>query len=136
MVVAQGHAANKARRKFTIFLCPGIKLHQKPDRCMCTVAAADGTEAAYRGIAEGLLLQALGPLVAAASTAVGASLKRLLDARGLGIPDVPSGSQSFPDNTHIAPPIHSPVEKDRVRLQVRCGGLSPTHPQAACLGCF
>ena len=99
---------------------------------MTLIAHADATEAGYRGIAEGLVLQALGPLVAAASTALGATLRKLLDAHNLGVPDVPSGSRTFPDYSGFAPPIHSPVQKDRVRLQV-CGvpvcGFCP-----ACMG--
>lgn len=83
--------------------------------CVCL---ADADEAAYRGIAEGLLLQALGPLVAAASCASGSALHSLLAARNLGLPGVPAGTQSVPDCSRIAPPVHSPVEKDRVRLQV------------------
>lgn len=64
------------------------------------------------------MLQALGPLVAAASTGVGKELRRLLSAHNLGLPGVPAGTQTVPDCSSFAPPIHSAVEKDRVRLQV------------------
>ena len=87
----------------------------QPPVCLC----ADADEAAYRGIAEGLLLQALGPLAAAAAAcAANSQLYSLLAAHNLGLPGVPVGAQSVPDCSRIAPPVHSPVEKDRVRLQV------------------
>ena len=91
---------------------------QASGRAQLAVRSADADEAAYRGIAEGLLLQALGPLVAAACCPADSRLHSLLAAHNLGLPGVPVGAQSVPDYSHIAPPVHSPVEKDRVRLQV------------------
>ncbi|BDA47143.1 Xanthine dehydrogenase/oxidase [Coccomyxa sp. Obi] len=76
-----------------------------------------GTAAYYQNTTEGLILQALGPLIATANDC-SPKLQRLLEsARGLGPPGVTQGKQEYPDYSHLAPPLHAPIEKDRVRLQ-------------------
>ncbi len=47
-----------------------------------------------------------------------AQLARLLDAVAMQPPGVGSGRQTWPDYSSQAPPVHLPVEKDAVRLQV------------------
>lgn len=53
-----------------------------------------------------------------------AALDRLLDTAAMQPPPAGSGRQSWPDYGTDAPPVHLPVEKDAVKLQVRFG-LSP-----------
>ena len=93
--------ASKARIEWALHLC-----------------ADGGTEVFYRSAAEGLLLQALGPLLAG-DTTLPCKLKRLLaSAKKLGDPGVAEGKQTYPDYSSIAPPAHENVEKDRVHLMV------------------
>ena len=80
--------------------------------------ADGGTESFYRSAAEGLLLQAVAPLLAGDST-LPCKLQRLLaSAKNLGDPGVAEGKQTYPDYSGIAPPAHENVEKDRVHLMV------------------
>lgn len=46
-------------------------------------------------------------------------LQELLKVHSMGEPVFPVSKHSFPDYSSIAPPVALPVEKDRVRLQVR-----------------
>ena len=48
-----------------------------------------------------------------------AALGRLLTAAAWQPPPAGSGRQSWPDYGKDTPPVHLPVEKDAVRLQVR-----------------
>lgn len=48
-----------------------------------------------------------------------AALGRLLTAAAMQPPPAGSGRQSWPDYDKDAPPVHLPVEKDAVKLQVR-----------------
>lgn len=45
---------------------------------------------------------------------------RLLKAAAMQPPGAGSATQSWPAYDKDAPPVHLPVEKDAVRLQVRC----------------
>ncbi len=47
-----------------------------------------------------------------------AALRRLLKAPPPMDQTVPLGQHEVPDWSHVAPPVHLPVEKDRIRLQV------------------
>lgn len=47
-----------------------------------------------------------------------AALSRLLDTAAMQPPPAGSGRQSWPDYSKDAPPVHLPVEKDAVNLQV------------------
>ncbi|EIE21740.1 molybdenum cofactor-binding domain-containing protein [Coccomyxa subellipsoidea C-169] len=76
-----------------------------------------GTAPYYQNTAEGLILQAFGPLLATANDC-SPQLQRLLEtASNLGPPGVAEGKQTYPDYSDLAPPLHAPIEKDRVRLQ-------------------
>lgn len=46
-------------------------------------------------------------------------LQELLKVHSMGEPAFPVSRHSFPDYSSIALPVALPVEKDRVRLQVR-----------------
>ncbi|KAK9835884.1 hypothetical protein WJX74_010187 [Apatococcus lobatus] len=76
--------------------------------------------------AEGMVFRTLAPFVAAALPEAGhrlqspeqrASLQRLLAAPPPMDQSVPLGQHEVPDWSHVAPPVHLPVEKDRIRLQ-------------------
>ncbi len=47
------------------------------------------------------------------------ALARLLAAEAMQPPGAGAGRQVWPDYSPDAPPVHAPVEKDAVRLQVR-----------------
>ena len=95
--------------------------------CSLNLCADGGTESFYRSAAEGLLLQALAPLLAG-DDSLPPKLQRLLaSAKTLGDPGVAEGKQTYPDYSGIAPPAHENVEKDRVHLMV---GLTILHVHA------
>lgn len=78
--------------------------------------AADGPASYYRSVAEGLLFQALAPLLPAEERPQ--SVDKLLKAGPLAAPGVPIGRQSYPSAPKREHPIGLPIEKDRIRLQV------------------
>ena len=94
-----------------------------------TVTMGAGASASFcRKTAEGLLFRTLAPLVAAALPKARKCLQgpRQLEQlqRLLATPlpleqTIPLGQHEVPDWSHVAPPVHVPIEKDRIRLQVR-----------------
>ena len=85
-----------------------------------------GSSASFcKSAAEGLLFRTLAPFVAEAlplsylkSGTQLADLKRLLATPPPMDQTIPLGQHEVPDWSHVAPPVHLPVEKDRIRLQV------------------
>ena len=111
-------------------LCPGLRRPRSLPSCYYAIFCwcSPGTSAeGHRSIAEGLLLQALAPFVR--SSLQGQScggkaraelelLEKLVTAPPREVPPACDGRQTIPDMATLAPPVHLPIEKERVRLQV------------------
>lgn len=78
---------------------------------------ADAPAEWYRKTLEGLLFQALSPLLAPSELA-GGRLIKLLQAPSLPPPSVPHSRQKYQHPPPIQEPVGLPVEKDRIHLQV------------------
>lgn len=70
-----------------------------------------------RGTAQGLLLQALAPLLRDAERDLPPAVARLLQIPAFGPPAPVKGSQKFEEVGHESAPVGLPIEKDRVKLQ-------------------
>ena len=85
-------------------------------RILTAICVADGAASFYRSTAEGLLFQALAPLLP--EDRYSEKIQRLLQVQPLAEPNVPKGRQTYPSAPKKHHPVGLPIEKDRIRLQV------------------
>jgi hypothetical protein len=52
-------------------------------------------------------------------TAVKEALRPFFCPHSESVKVLSQGKQTYPDYSSLAPPLHAPIEKDRIRLQVR-----------------
>ena len=88
------------------------------------LCAVDASAAYYRSTAEGLLFQALAPLLPEAAKR-NVTLQRLLSVESMPPPGVPASREVFQPPPTENLPVGLPIEKDRIRLQVRSCPIAP-----------
>ena len=88
------------------------------------LCAVDASAEYYRSTAEGLLFQALAPLLPEAAKR-NVTLQRLLSAESMPPPGVPASREKFQPPPTENLPVGLPVEKDRIRLQVQSCPIVP-----------